>query len=527
MTTSSPLSSKKRLAQIIGILRRHHITKGVDPSKLRQIIEELGPTFVKIGQIMSTRQDMFSQRYCVELEKLRSDVSPLSFNVIKDVLEEEYGSDLDEIFSYINEKPLGSASIAQVHYARLQDGQEIVIKVQRPHIYEMMERDIALIRRAAKVLRLSEVLGSVIDINTVLDEFWYAAKQEMDFTNEAHFAQRFDAAYETLRYIETPSIYQEYTTTKVLVMEYIDGIDVDHYDELEDHGYERKEIAIKLADHYITQITEDGFFHADPHPGNIRIRDGKITWIDFGMMGQLDEHDKDLMKKGIKALVLNDAGKLTDVILALGIHDDKVDYPSLLVDMEGMMSKYLTMELMNIHLGEAVQEIFTIAHKHRIAMPKGISMLARGLVTMESTLMNLDPSTNIISIAAAHMATSLKDINVKQEAIKTGRKLYDASAKALEIPVQASELMRMAMRGQLKVNLTVMDSKEPMQRIDKMVNRIVICILTAAVLMGSSLICTTDMTPKVLGIPALGFIGYLGAIFMGLWLLIKMIKLKR
>ena len=184
---NSTLSSKKRLAQIIGILKKHHLTQGIDPVKFREILEDLGPTFVKIGQIMSSRQDMFSERYCKELVKLRDNVAPMPFSVVEQVIEAEYGVSRAEIFPQMDPKPLGSASIAQVHKATLKDGRSIVAKIQRPHIYQMMERDISLVRRAVKILRLNEVLGSVVDLNIVLDEFWYTAKQEMDFLNEAHF----------------------------------------------------------------------------------------------------------------------------------------------------------------------------------------------------------------------------------------------------------------------------------------------------------------------------------------------------
>lgn len=527
MAKKNQLSSKKRLAQILSILHKNHITRGIDPVKLRLIIEDLGPTFVKIGQIMSQRQDMFSQRYCSELEKLRTEVAPLEFSIIKQIVEEEYGCEISKVFSSFDEIPLGSASIAQVHHATLLDGQQIVVKVQRPNIYQMMERDIALVRRAANILHISEVLGSVVNINTLLDEFWYTAQEEMDFSIEARNAIHFQELHKDLKYISTPKIYREFSTTKVLVMEYIDGYDIDEIMNLKSSGYDMQEIAKKLADNYIKQIVDDGFFHADPHPGNIRIRDGKIVWIDFGMMGQLDNHDKELMRQGVKALVLNDPGMLTDVILALGVHDNQIDYPKLLGEMDVMMKKYLTMEFSSINLGEAIQEIFTIAHKHRISMPKGISMLARGMVTIESTLMVLDPKTNLIKIAATHMTSSLKDIDFKKEARNYGRKAYEASNHLLDIPVQMSDLLRMAMRGQFKVNLDLVDSKEPISRLDRMVNRVVICILAAALLMGSSVICATDMTPKIFGIPALGFIGYVGAVFMGLWLLIKMLFLRR
>ena len=519
------LSSKRRLAQILGILKKHHITKGVDPVKFREILEDLGPTFVKIGQIMASRQDMFSERYCKELVKLRDNVAPLPFADVQRVIEEEYGCPMQEVFSSFERIPLGSASIAQVHKASLLDGREIVVKVQRPYIYEMMERDISLIRRAGKLLRLSEVLGSVIDINIVVDEFWFTAKQEMDFLNEARFAMEFARNHQSITYIGAPLIEQAYTTSRVLVMEYIDGIVIDDRKTLEEGGYDLREIASKLAENYIKQIVDDGFFHADPHPGNLRIRDGKIIWIDFGMMGTLQRSDKDLMKKAVQAIGSNDTELMVDVILTLGVHDGRIDYTLFYDDMEIFMKKYIHMDLNEINLGDAIQEVFTIAHKHRISMPKGISMLARGLVTMESTMTLLDPKTNIIQIAAAHVSEHIfKKLDAKKEAVNAGRKLYEAGKRTLDIPIQFSELMRMITKGRIKLNLEIMDSSVPLKTINHMVNKLVVGIVSCGLLMASSLICTTDMTPKVLGIPAIGFIGYMTAVFLGMWLLYTVLK---
>lgn len=527
MSDASALNSKKRLAQIVAILRKHHITQGLSPEKLRLIIEDLGPTFVKIGQIMSTRQDMFSQRYCKELKKLRSNVNPLPFETIAQVIEEEYACDIQNVFVSIEKDPLGSASIAQVHKATLKNGEQVVLKVQRPHIYEMMERDISLIRKASRLLRLSEILGSVVDIDIVLDEFWAAAKQEMDFTVEAGYAIRFKKTYEDLKYIDSPMIYREYTTTRVLMMEYIDGIEISNQAALEKAGYDCEEIADKLADNYITQIIDDGFFHADPHSGNLRIRDGKIIWIDFGMMGILDPKDRGLMKEAVQTIVANDVARLTDVVLTLGNHEDSVDYSTLVNDMEEFMDTYLTLELSQIKMDVMVQDIFKLCHKHGISMPKGVSMLARGMVTMESTLMDLSDSTNMIRIAANHMASSFDGAKIKKDIKALGKKLYDTGYHSLDIPVQLSHILQMTKKGQLKLNLNVIGSEEPITKLDKMVNRIIICILAAALLVGSSLLCTTDMQPKVFGIPLIGFMGYMSATLMGLWLLFKMLKIHK
>lgn len=234
------------------------------------------------------------------------------------------------------------------------------------------------------------------------------------------------------------------------------------------------------------------------------------------------------MKKAVQAIGSNDTELMVDVVLTLGVHDGRIDYTQFYDDMEVFMKKYIHMDLSEINLGDAIQEVFTIAHKHRISMPKGISMLARGLVTMESTMTLLDPKTNIIQIAAGHVSEHLfHKLDPKKEALQAGRRLYEAGKRTLDIPIQLSELMRMMTKGRIKLNLEIMDSSVPLKTINHMVNKLVVGIVSCGLLMASSLICTTDMTPKVLGIPAIGFIGYMTAVFLGMWLLYTVLKDKR
>ena len=268
------------------------------------------------------------------------------------------------------------------------------------------------------------------------------------------------------------------------------------------------------------QIIHDGFFHADPHVGNLRIRDGKIVWLDFGMMGQLNDRDRELIRRAFSAMARNDISELTEVILTLGIHDGTYDYNRLYDDMEKLMGAYMTKDLQEIDLGSAVQEIFTIAHRHHISMPKGISMLARGLVSADSTIALLDPTTNIITTAINYMGDGGLDPQQLQDSVKKlSRSTLDSLHKTVRIPSQLSQTLHLINKGRLKVNLEVMDSFQPIYLIDKLVNKLIMCIVAAALLIGSSLICTTDMTPRIFGIPALGFIGYIAAVLIGIWML--------
>lgn len=522
-TESSP-SQLRRLGQILRILKNHKVTRGMDPVKFREILEDLGPTYVKIGQIMATRQDIFSRRYCRELEKLRSDVKPMSFDTVRAVLTEAYGPDLNQVFERIDEIPLGSASIAQVHKAWLKDGTMVVIKVQRPGIYQEMEEDILLLRKASGILKLSDVFSSVVDVNVVLDEFWASAQQEMDFTNEARNAIRFRNEYQDCAWLDAPRVHEDLTSRKVMVMEYISGCEIDDDARLDREGYDRHEIADRLGVNYLTQITEHGFFHADPHSGNIRVRDGQIVYIDFGMMGTLTDRDRRLMKQAIKALAMRDTMKLTDTILTLGVVRRTPDYASLTQRIEEYVNLYCESSLEDIDLPAMVQDLFTICHEYGIALPKGISMLARSLMTFEGTIEVLDPSTNVMQIISRQKSSLLAGDWGRELQHVLSRLLADAG-RLLEMPVQLSDILSMVRRGQLKVNLDLQGADSTIANFDRMINRIIVCLLIVALLMSSSIICTTKMKPEFLGIPLLGFAGFFIAFCMSLWLFVKMLFL--
>ena len=308
---------RNRLTEITGVLHKHGITRGVTPEKLRLILEDLGPTFIKLGQIMSMHSDILPKRYCDELMKLRSEVAPMAFSEVEEVLMEAYGCPWEEIFEQIDPTPLGSASIAQVHRAVLKDGSTVVMKVQRKGIYEKMARDIGLLHRAVKLLPPVS-FKDLVDLDMVLDELWMVTKEEMDFQTEAANLEEFARRNKEIAFVGVPKLYQVYTNHLVLVMEYIEGYAIDDREHLEAEGYDLEEIGSKLVDHYIKQVMEDGFFHADPHPGNVKVREGKIVWIDMGMMGRLTDSDREQIGKAIQGIALQDVGLIEEVVLTFG-----------------------------------------------------------------------------------------------------------------------------------------------------------------------------------------------------------------
>ena len=514
-----------RLHEIVEILRRNDIIHGVTPQKLTLMLEELGPTFVKLGQIMSMRSDMLPQRYCDELKKLRTSVAPMPFETVREIITEQYGKPPEEVFAYIKEQPLGSASVAQVHAARLRGGEDVVIKVQRRGIHQIMEQDIAIMRRAAQLLRIVPVAGDVIDFNGLLDEFWTVSQQEMNFLVEAEHLSRFAALNDGVAYATCPKVYRELSTACVLVMERVDGIPIDHLEELRRQGYDPDEIGEKLAENYIKQILDDGFFHADPHPGNIIIRNGKIVWLDLGMVGVLSNRDRQLFRTAMLAVTRQDIYELENAIMSIGVIKGKVNHNELYEDIRIFVDRYGTSDLSDLNLGQILAEVMEIAAKHHIGLPNSITMLVRGVLTIEGVLEDCSPNTSLMEILARHFsAGTFNAANAEKELRHLLRKAAGSVEKISDIPLNLADIIKMTVRGQTKINLELTGSEEPLGKIDRMVDRLIFGIIDGALLIGSSMLCTTNMAPKVLGIPAIGAVGFFIAFLLAGALLIDIFK---
>ena len=523
-----PEETQNRLKEILQVLARHDIVKGMTPEKLRNIVEDLGPTFVKLGQIMSMRQDMLPAAYCRELSKLRTEVSPMPFDEVRQVIEEEYDTRLERVFASFDRQPLGAASIAQAHAAVLRDGSPVVVKVQRQGIRDVMARDIQLLRKAARILKAASSAGNALDFGVILNEMWAVAQQEMDFLIEARNAGEFYKLNQDVAYVTCPQIHSQVTTSRVLGMEYIEGFDLDRPDILTDNGYDLEEIGLKLADNYVKQIIDDGFFHADPHPGNLRIREGQIVFLDLGMMGRLSQRDKALFRQAVRAIAEHNVNALKDVLLTLGVHNGRINHTRLYGDIEDLLTQYGSMGLADMDLGRMLEEFLGLANSHGISMPEGVTMLTRGMLTIQGVLASLAPELNLVQIMANRMlGEAARDFDLLAELKDGGKTLAASGRKAVALPAQLSDLLGMTIKGQTKVNLELTGSDEPLAQVDRMVNKLVLALLSAALLVGSSLICTTDMKPKLLGIPMLGAFGFFIALILMGYLLVDTFRKKR
>ncbi|MBQ1888872.1 MAG: AarF/ABC1/UbiB kinase family protein, partial [Firmicutes bacterium] len=456
------------------------------------------------------------------LMKLTSEVKPMPFETVEEVINRSYREDWHNIFSSIEKETLGSASIAQVHKAKLLDGTDVIVKVERKGIYDIMARDIGLLKRAVGILPPVGGLKNVVDLEMVLDELWSTAQEEMDFLKEAANMEEFTRNNQGIRYIRCPKLYHEYTTSRVLVMEYIGGCPVDDKETLLAEGYDLGEIGRKLVNNYIKQVMEDGFFHADPHPGNVKVMDGKIVWIDMGMMGRLSYRDRNLMAQAVRAIAVGDIALLEATITDLGEIQGKVDSGKLYGELRDLMDRYGNASMGSIDAVEFFKDTMEVMKNNSIRLPHGMTMLVRGLTQMQGVLLGISPDINMAEIAAARLREEMmQNFDWRKEAGKTGRRIYKAVGRSLDIPPLVKIALEEYLKGQSRIHMELDSTKKFSDLMRRLVRNLVMGLWVMALLISSSIICTTDMKPRILGIPALGFFGYVLAFIICLYVFIR------
>lgn len=394
----------KRLFEIVKVIKKYKITQGISPDELCEMIKELGPTFVKLGQLLSMHPEIIPMEHCKKLEALRSDASRLVTAQICDIISAEYGRPWNKVFKRIMPIPLGAASIAQVHEAELLDGTRVAVKVQRPEIYSVMERDVRLLKGALNIVKIKKI-NNVMDLGDTIDEVWAVAQEEMDFLREAENIRRVRENIKGIKYVYCPQVYDELTTKHILVMEYIGGFEMSNRAAMEAHGYDVQEVCTKFINNYIKQFAEDRFFHADPHPGNVYVSGGKIVWLDLGMMGTLTETDAQLIKICMKAIFTNDYISFADAILDICEHDPELDRDAYYERMRVYLDKYRVVSMAQMSSTvDIFADLYRIARDFGIKVPKSLTMFWRSLSIMEGTVSDLSPDTDLAAIIGKHLA---------------------------------------------------------------------------------------------------------------------------
>jgi ubiquinone biosynthesis protein len=509
-------SRNRRLREIIALVRKYKMLDGITPGHFRDMLVDLGPSFVKIGQMLSLRSEILPQAYCDALATLQMDADPLPFEEITKALRSIYGERFDSIFKSIDPKPLGSASLAQVHKAVLSNGDVVAVKVQRPGVRATMAQDIDVMRSLARRLSNFTKDNQMLDLRDVVEELWNTFLEETDFTKETQNLYEFSLLNKDVKFISCPMPYLEYCSEEVLVMEYVEGVSLRDTDKLVELGYDLEEIGRKALDNYATQILDFGFFHADPHPGNMFIKDGKLYYLDLGIVGRLNPRDRARFGEIIVAVGAKSATRLKDALIAFSVDHDAngIDHPRMLAELDLILDGYGSCDVADIDIGSLLNDIMALTKQCRVTLPPSVTAVSRGIVTLEGTLSEYIANSNIVDIINSHIMNK-KDPKKELERIaqETLISLNNSSRGLATSAEYMGESLKMLSRGQLKVNMEMLGSDEPLKKVSRIANRLAVSMIIAGLLVSASLMTALDM-PKIIGVPILSFIEFVSAFIL-------------
>ncbi|MDD3269420.1 MAG: AarF/ABC1/UbiB kinase family protein [Syntrophomonadaceae bacterium] len=492
--------------------------------RLREALEELGPTFVKLGQILSTRPDLLPPEYIIELEKLQNEVPPFSYETLLEILKRE-GVDLQRDFAYFNPEPLAAASIAQVHEAVLKNGQKVVLKVKRPDIDKSMENDLEILVELSYLLERRNNWAKMYRISEIIIELGQALRNELDFRKEARNADIFYRNFQGDGNVIIPRVIWEYSSAGILVLEYVEGVKISDFISLKKGNYDTRKIAGHLVEALFKQIYEHGFLHADPHPGNIAIAAGeKIIFYDFGQVGVVDQIIKD---KGINLMVnmmRYDTNGVSRSLLDIGIGSQYVNQEELRRDVSRLQQKYYGLPLSEINVGEALRELIDLSMKYQMRLPAELSLMVKMLMTVENLISQLDPQLSIVDIAEPYgkklMMKRFLPENLKKE---TGEFILDYVRLLRAFPREVDNMLRIIEAGELRIKMEHGNLKPLIARADIISNRISLAIILASIIVGTSLLARQSSDGFLSSIPLVD-VGFALAMILGLFMVYSIIR---
>jgi len=496
------------------------------PKRLRLICEELGPTFIKLGQILSTRPDLIPLSLIKEFEKLQDEVKPLKTEVIEKIIGEELGDSPEKLFSSFERKPLASASISQVHRAKLKNGKEIILKVQKPGIKKIINADLQILYNLASLIEKFIKEAEIYQPKRIVEEFEKSIKKELNFLSEARNIKRYSKNFASDDTVYIPELYQKLTTEKILALEYVRGTKVSEIEKLEKLGLDRKEIALNGAKVVLKQIFVDGFFHADPHPGNILVlQNGKICYLDFGIVGKLGERRKTELVSLFEGFLHRDAERIVRTMLSMGTIEEDIDLRNLRRETEEMIDKYYDLPLKEINIREITDEEFTLMRKFKIKIPADLSLLTKALVTTEGVGTLLEPDFNIIEQIKPFAKNLMKERLSLFNLIKELKKIFSNLYFSLrELPGNLEVLSRNIRKGYINIAFEHKGLKDLTTTMNKSSNRMSFALIISALIIGSALIMLSGKGPLMMGFSSLGILGFIVATILGLFLVVSILK---
>jgi ubiquinone biosynthesis protein len=500
------------------------------PERLRTAFAELGPSFVKFAQLLSSRPDLITTRYANELKKLQDEVPPFPFSVVERMIEEELGMPINRIFLDFTEKPIAAASIAQVHMATLLDGSDVIVKVQRPDIKEQIETDIDILTTVSKLMEKYIPESRFFNPTGIVEEFSKTVTKELDFTLEGKNCQRFGRNFEQNPHVYIPKIFPRHLTEKILVMERIEGVRIDNIKGIEEMGLDRADLAKTGVNAYFKMILEDGFFHADPHPGNIfAMPTGQIGFMDFGIVGRVSEELKEAMANTFLAVLNRDFDRLIDLYIELGYVSEDVDLEEFRREFKAELSEFLEplygLTLREINFSEYLNTIVRIAMKHNMKIPSDLLLINKAMLILENIGVQLDPNFDFISASEPYASKLIRKKFSPGKIYETvSKNITEAGDFVLLLPKQMKKIIRKLLRDDIHFKLTHIGLENFIRDMDRSSNRISFAMIISSILISSAIMHATGVGPTVYGMSVLGFLTFGFAALLGIWLIISIIR---
>ncbi len=496
-----------------------------EPSeRVRKALEEMGPTFIKLGQILATRPDVFAPDWIAEFRKLQDRVQPLPFSEIEPQLCDDLQAGIDEVFAVFDQEPLASASISQVYKAVLQDGCDVIVKVRRPGIRSKVEADLRLLKLLAEIAEKDSSEFRRFQPQAIVHQFTLSMRRELDLAAECRNAERITANFSADPALVIPKVYWQWTCERMNVQQYIDGLSGGDIKGIEQAGLNRQQLASRGTRIVLKMVLEDGFFHADPHPGNVFfLTDNRIAFIDFGMVGRLTEARRTQVVNLLQGIVSRNADAVVKILLRWS-GDATVDADTLAIDVDTFIHQYHGVPLKEIDITALLSDLTTLLRDHQLNLPPDLTLLLKALITLEGMGRQVYPEFNLVEEATPFLQTALLKRYAPEFFIKQGwQNLVTLFELLAGLPEDMHRLLDAARRGAMGVRLDISKPEWVEKELDRAVNRLAVSLVTSALIVGSSIVTTVEGGSSSF----IGLMGFFGAAIGGIWLLISIWRSSR
>jgi len=492
------------------------------PVRVRRALEEMGPTFIKLGQILATRVDLFSPEWLTEFKKLQDQVHTIPYAELLTQIVEELGATPEEIFAEFNTEPLAAASMSQVHKARLQNGRYVIVKIRRPGIRAIIEADLRLLTQLADIAEQEIPSLQRYRPKEIAHQFMLSMRRELDLAAECRNAERMMLNFKEDDRIIIPKVYWEWTSERINVQEFIDGIPGNDLAAIEAEGLDRKVLAKLGAEAVLKMVLEDCFFHADPHPGNcFYLRDNRIAFIDFGMVGRLSEERREQVLHLMRGLITKDSRRVVRVLLKWSSNTSSHNKESFSLDIDEFIDQYHDVPIKELNITELLNSLTTLLRDHQLSLPSDLTLLFKAFITLDGLGRELDPEFNLVEVATPLLQRIFLARYSPDALLKRGKDNVMNIAELLtELPEDLHQLMESMRQGALGVKIDINKPEWLSKELDRTINRLSVSLVTSALIVGSSIVSTVEGGTSSF----FGLMGFVGAFCGGIWLLFSIIR---